>query len=363
MSRTYIPQTPNNDFVYPNNDRVEYDLVISHPINDNCPTGSISGLTLSQTTSSGITLNYDFTFNQNGSIPFFRTGTDNHGYLSVHMLTPVQTYMKPWRIVDSLSDPTYSSTHSGSQSVYISASDFGVDGFYSGTYTFEFRLISENCVTVICNSAVLVGITPTPTPSATEGGPTPTATPTPTPTPTATLQPGICVTNYAAAMAPCIGGTLDEYMEGSIELSAVTPVEATFELLVGYIDGTPSGNCGNPLVYETLTVTVEAGQSSGLLTCPYAPFINSNGATICTVDFVTGDYPICCTIWGLTGSTLSGELLIVQYNDCDGDPQEEVIGWNSQNPITRTICAESGSVVIVDQGLGTDAQDTLTSCT
>ena len=177
------------------------------------------------------------------------------------MLTPVQTYMKPWRIVDSLSDPTYSSTHSGSQSVYISASDFGVDGFYSGTYTFEFRLISENCVTVICNSAVLVGITPTPTPSATEGGPTPTATPTPTPTPTATSA------------------------------------------------------------------------------------------------------PLTCTTWGLTGSTLSGELLIVQYNDCNGDPQEEVIGWNSQNPITTTICAESGSVVIVDQGLGTDAQDTLTPCT
>lgn len=264
MSKRYIPQTPNNNFVYPNNDRVEYDLVISHPINDNCPTGTISGLTLSQSTSSAITLEYDFTFDQNGSIPFFSPTTNDHVYISVHMLTPVQTYMKPWRIVDSLSSSTYSPTRSGSQSVYISASDFGVDGFYSGTYTFEFRLISEDCVTVICDSAVLVGITPTPTPivpTPTAGGPTPTATPTPTPTPTATAE------------------------------------------------------------------------------------------------------SLSCTTWGLTGSTLSGELLIVQYNDCNGDPQEEVIGWNSQNPITRTICAINGSVVIVDQGLGTDAQDTLTPCT
>lgn len=50
MSKRYIPQTPNNDFVYPNNDKVEYDIEIYHEINDNVPIGIVSGLTLSYNT-------------------------------------------------------------------------------------------------------------------------------------------------------------------------------------------------------------------------------------------------------------------------------------------------------------------------
>ena len=151
-NRRYIPQTPNNDFIYPNNDRVEYDVTISHPVNDNCPTGSVSGLTL--TVNSGGTsldIDYDYTFDQNGSIPFYR-GSGNHGYISVHMMTPDQDYLKPWRMVDSISSSTPADTYSGSRSITVSASDFGVSDFPGGTYTFEFRLISEDCVTVICDS-------------------------------------------------------------------------------------------------------------------------------------------------------------------------------------------------------------------
>lgn len=371
MSKRYIPQTPNNDFVYPNNDKVEYDIEIYHEINDNVPIGIVSGLTLSYNTEVAppydLVLEFYWSYDRNGSIPSFREN-GNQSLLSVHMLTPDQEYFKPWRIVTSRSNTVSGDTFSGTLSTNVPTSFFQVDSWPAGEYTFEFRFVGLRENYIICQTASLSAIpTPTPTPTVTGGPPTPTPTAgeiTPTPTevtPTPTPVTGICVTNYSAAMAPCIGGTLDEYMEGSIELSAVTPVEATFQLSVGYIDGTPSGNCNNTLVYETLTVTVEAGQSSGLLTCPYAPFINSNGATICTVEYLTGDYPLCCTTWELVGSTVSGELLAVAYNDCNGVAQEVTVGWNA-TPQTQYICAQIGTVEIIDQGLGTSATNLGTSC-
>jgi hypothetical protein len=431
MSKRYIPQTPNNDFVYPNNDRFEYDEEIVHEINNNVVSGSITNLALSRN-GSLLQLQYTIVYDRNGSEPFVSVN-DFQQFVSVHVLAPNQDYFKPWRIIDSraqyIGPPltyTYTDNYSQSISVNRDASWVGLSEWPEGEYVFEFRIHGLKQSLIICDTAQLGAIpTPTPTPTAfsctcqsytatndsleataevewtsCEDGltisniiapgtgigfcacigsvsvrsgsatiadigscepSTPTPTPTSTPTPTPTLQPGICVTNYAASMVPCIGGTLDEYMEGSIELSAVTPAAATFELLVGYIDGTPSGNCGNPLVYETLTVTVEAGQSSGLLTCPYAPFINSNGATICTVDFVTGDYPICCTYYFLQGSTMSGELVDVDYVDCAGNPQSLTIGWNS-TPHTYYVCVQAGSMVINELAPDGEVTNTGTPC-
>ena len=103
----------------------------------------------------------------------------------------------------------------------------------------------------------------------------------------------ICVTNYGASMVPCIGGTLDDYMEGYVNLSDITPILAQFILRVDYIAGTPSGDCNNPTQQIDLDVEVAAGQSQGLLTCPQAPFIDSKGATICSVQLISGTYPEC----------------------------------------------------------------------
>ena len=102
----------------------------------------------------------------------------------------------------------------------------------------------------------------------------------------------ICVTNFGASMAPCIGGTVDEYMEGYVNLSGVVSQDTTFTLIVGWLEG-PNGNCDNPQYFQILNVTVEAGQSDGLLTCPYAPFISSSGATICDVSLFDSPYPEC----------------------------------------------------------------------
>lgn len=261
MSKRYIPQTPSNDFVYPNNDRVEYDTTIVHNINDNCPIGSISGLTMSLN-GSNLDISYYYNWNLNGATPFTRQ-SGNVAILSVHMMGPTQDYFKPWRMVDSISNSTPGTTeqYGTRNATGITPSDFEVPVFYGGEYKFEFRFIGEECVYVVCDSAILTGApTPTPTPTATVG-------PTPTPTPTATATP-------------------------------------------------------------TPTPTIA----------------------------------LSCTYWFLEGSTQSGELLSVDYNDCDGNPQSITLGWSYPSPNTAYICAEVGSVVIVDQGLGTSATDTLTSC-
>ena len=188
MSKRYIPQTPSNDFVYPNNDRVEYDQEIVHSINNNTVTGSISGLTLTLD-GSNLQLDYTYTWNKNGSEPWIRNN-NTLGILSVHMLTPSQDYFKPWRIIDSISQANLTGTTFGSSvSRLLSPAQFEVANWENGEYTFEFRFIGKLQPYVVCATATLSGgptptPTATPTPTITEGPPTPTPTATPTPTPT-----------------------------------------------------------------------------------------------------------------------------------------------------------------------------------
>ena len=41
MSRKYISQVNNQNFVFPNNEVSEYDVEIIHDVNDNCVSGSV----------------------------------------------------------------------------------------------------------------------------------------------------------------------------------------------------------------------------------------------------------------------------------------------------------------------------------
>jgi hypothetical protein len=72
-------------------------------------------------------------------------------------------------------------------------------------------------------------------------------------------------------------------------------VDTEFVIIANFISGTPSGNCNNPTQQQYLYVTVPAGENQGLLTCPQAPFINSNGATICSVELYDSPIPLC--VW------------------------------------------------------------------
>jgi hypothetical protein len=205
MSKKFIPQIPNNDFVYPNNDRVEYDQTIVHEINDNCPSGTISGITMTQVSNDEFTLSFDYDINLNGSIPSFIGAGDQYdrqSLITVHMMQPNRVWMKPWKLVNNFSVPNASSgqTFNGTFTANIYSSQMGELYFPPGDYSFEFRIISEECVTPICAVVTYTWTAPTPTPTPTFVGkptPTPTATPTatpvvPTPTPTATAN--VCTT-------------------------------------------------------------------------------------------------------------------------------------------------------------------------
>ena len=189
----------------------------------------------------------------------------------------------------------------------VSDGNFGfnnVGGVLLGNYDFpdvDISLFNNTCTDTQCVGLygynLLTGVftvqpcitpsTPTPTPTS-----TPTQTPTPTPTPTSTLQDN-CVLNFGASMVPCIGGTVDDHMEGYIVLNNQVTVDTEFAIIANFISGTPSGNCNNPTQQQYLYVTVPAGENQGLLTCPQAPFINSNGATICSVELYDSPIPLC----------------------------------------------------------------------
>jgi hypothetical protein len=262
MSKRYIPQLPSNDFVYPNNDRVEYDQEIVHEINNNTVTGSVSGLTLSIVDVNDLQLQYTYTWNRNDAEVWIRN-SNLLGLLSVHVLAPGQDYFKPWKIWDSVANSNLNLTTSSSTITRTIVPSFvGLTGFPNGEYTFEFRFIGKLQPYVVCATATLSGSpvtpTPTPTPTITPGPDTPTPTPTQTPTPT-----------------PTSGG---------------------------------------------------------------------------------------CTVWELIGPTFSGEILEVEYIPCGltGTTTIQVF-WNT-TPQYEYICAENGSVSIVDNGINGAATNTGTVC-
>jgi hypothetical protein len=190
MGRKYIRQIINQNFVYPNNEVPEYDLEIVHDINDNSVSGTITNFSAVTATTTGITFSYDYTWAKNGAEPFISDfGVLN--LVSVHMMTPSQSYYKPWRCINVVSSTgTTITTSSGTINTgVITPAMLGVNTFTSGTYYFEFRFIGHRAIYPICAQLSISPtpvITPTPTPTPTPTGPTPTPTNTPTPTPTPT---------------------------------------------------------------------------------------------------------------------------------------------------------------------------------
>ena len=56
MSRKYISQVDNQNFVFPNNEVAEYDVDIIHDVNDNCVNGSVIAFSATTISSSGTSL-------------------------------------------------------------------------------------------------------------------------------------------------------------------------------------------------------------------------------------------------------------------------------------------------------------------
>lgn len=188
MSRKYIKQIINQDFVYPNNEVSEYDIELIQDFNSNSVSGTVTNFSATTVTSSAITFAYTYTWDRNNAEPWIRN-SGTMAILSVHCMVPGQTYYKPWRIVTSVAvSAPYQNLYTNTISFGITPSQFGLTSFTDGTYYFEFRFIGHLSVFPVCASLDLTMATPTPTPTP---SPTPTGTPTatPTPTPTATATP------------------------------------------------------------------------------------------------------------------------------------------------------------------------------
>ena len=188
MSRKYISQVDNQNFVFPNNEVSEYDVEIIHDINDNCVSGSVINFSATTITSTGMTISFDYTWNLNGATPFVRN-SNAVSVLSLHMMGPSQNYYKPFLCVDRFvfQNIPITSIESGVTpgfsrlSFVVTPSELGLAAFTTGTYYFEIKFVGERCVFPVCFSQ---SITVTPPPTA-----TPTSTPTLTPTPTVTSTP------------------------------------------------------------------------------------------------------------------------------------------------------------------------------
>ena len=133
----------------------------------------------------------------------------------------------------------------------------------------------------------------------------------PTTTTTSTTAQANCVTNFGAGMVPCIGGTLDDYMEAEVTLQNNVSVDTTFTMRVYYIPGTPLGNCNNTQSTIDIDVTVPAGQNTYLVTCGEAPFIDEGGATICSFELIDPPFPLCTPTTTTTTTAASCNCITV----------------------------------------------------
>lgn len=233
MSKRYIPQTPNNDFVYPNNDKVEYDIDILHEINDNVVSGTVENISLT-IVGSQLRLQYTYSYNRNNSIPFVNTNGYQE-YISVHMLAPGQEYFKPWRMVDvrgtyiGVFSTAYVNTTGAAATVFLNLGEFGITSWPEGQYVFEFRLIGLKQNYVICETASLVLPTPTPTPSPSPtptvepGPPTPTPTPTPVPEPPTPTPTGAILYTHGAVRATC-----SDFCDTNYTITTLTAADNTY---------------------------------------------------------------------------------------------------------------------------------------
>lgn len=154
---------------------------------------------------------------------------------------------------------------------------------------------------------------PTPTatavpPTATPVPPTPTSippTPTPIPpTPTPTSVP--IIAGASGSMEPCIGGTIDDYMGASVNLTAPVTVDTLFDVTVWYTQpGSPCSypNITNGAYGQSFQVFVAAGEQGGYVNACTNGYYFASGANICgacvtgsdnTVDPITYSNPTGC---------------------------------------------------------------------
>ena len=104
MSKKYIGQVNNQNFVFPNNQLAEYDIDIIHDLKENMVTGSTTGFDINYDNVSGnLYISFSYEWGLNDAEPFI----DNEGklqILSFHLMSPSKKYFKPWVCVGDVND-------------------------------------------------------------------------------------------------------------------------------------------------------------------------------------------------------------------------------------------------------------------
>jgi hypothetical protein len=214
MSKKYIGQQDNQNFIYPNNNLAEYDIEIIHDINDNNITGTTSGLTITLT-GSNLNVVFSYVWDLNNGERYINDANEL-SYLSVHMMDSSNLYYKPFRCISGYTTTGITATTiSGSTSILVTPAMLGVASFTGGTYNLEFRFIGHRNIYPIGQSYTVAAVTPTPTPTITlTPTPSPTFGSTPTPTITPTITPSTGSVSYAyyeVLRYTCFPCTVDVY--------------------------------------------------------------------------------------------------------------------------------------------------------
>jgi hypothetical protein len=184
MSKKYIKQIDNENFVYANNTLAQYDVEIIHDLKENSVSGETSGFSVA-ISSNNLYLSFTYEWFLNNAEPFI-SDDGKLNILSVHLQTPTKQYYKPWICVGLIQRSNTALTYvTDTQNFIITPAMAGVSSFTAGNYYGEVRFIGKRGIYPIEQVATIVPFTPTPTPTVTIT-PTPGLSPSPTPTPSAT---------------------------------------------------------------------------------------------------------------------------------------------------------------------------------
>jgi hypothetical protein len=253
--RKYIPQRTFNDFVYPNNNKAQYDVNdVVQNINPNVVSGTVTNF-VATLVGGNLKVDFNYTWSKNGAEIFTNQAGDIN-VLSLHVMPAGVTYFKPWRCVDNLDAVSGSTAASGVYSGTFSASLLGVPSLSGGTYYFEIRMIGllENYI-ITQQYTVAPPATPTPTPTKT-ATPTPSvssspgssASPTPSPTPTMSVTPTMSATPTPTPSATPPGTHFTFNMTDAHPSSGAACAEG---VAVIQIYGAVSVFLDNPIFYST----------------------------------------------------------------------------------------------------------------
>jgi hypothetical protein len=223
MSKKYIKQINNPDFVFPNNNVAEYDTEIIHDLKENSVSGNTTGFAiLYDQPSNKIIFSFTYTWLLNNAEPFINQNGQLE-ILSVHMQDASKNYFKPWICVGNITrSNTALTTVADTQRFEVTPAMMGETSFSSGNYYLEIRFIGHRAIFPISTSAFV-------------------AVPTPGPTPTPTPQPCLCYS------IPVTGTSIEGGIAGSIAYNdchgtytgTVYTSPGTYYLCIQYFDGIP----------------------------------------------------------------------------------------------------------------------------